>query len=40
MKKFIEVVCDLLIGAVELDSFVVPEFGVSPVGLKHAGLAV
>ena len=31
MKKLIEVVCDLLIEAIQLGSFVVLEFGVSPV---------
>ena len=33
-KKFIEIVYDLLIKAIELGSFALLEFGVSPVGLK------
>jgi hypothetical protein len=34
LKKLIEVVYDLLIEAIEMSSFVVLEFGVSPVRLK------
>jgi len=34
MKKFIEIVYDLLIKAIELSSLVLLEFGVRPVGLK------
>jgi hypothetical protein len=34
MKKLIEIVYDLLVEAIELGSFVVPEFGVSAVRLK------
>ena len=37
MKKFVEIVCDLLIKAIELSSLVLLEFGVRPVGLKQAG---
>ena len=33
-KKFIEIVYDLLIKAIELGSLVLLEFGVRPVGLK------
>ena len=33
-KKFIEIVYDLLIKAIELGSFALLEFGVRPVGLK------
>ena len=33
-KKFIEIVYDLLIKAIELSSLVLGEFGVRPVGLK------
>jgi hypothetical protein len=34
MKKLIEIVYDLLVKAIQLGSFVVPEFGVSLVGLE------
>ena len=37
MKKFIEIVGNLLIEAIQLGSSVVLEFGVSPVRLKQAG---
>jgi hypothetical protein len=33
-KKFIEIVYDLLIKAIELGSFALLEFGVRPIGLK------
>jgi hypothetical protein len=38
MKKLIEIVYDLLIGAIKLRSFVVLEFGVRPVknGVRQA----
>jgi len=34
MKKLIEIVCDLLIEAIQLSSFVVLEFGIGAVRLK------
>jgi len=37
MEKLIEIVSDLLIEALQLSSFVVLEFGVSPVRLKRTG---
>jgi hypothetical protein len=37
MKKLVEIVCNLLIKSIQLGSFVVPEFGVSPVRLEQPG---
>jgi hypothetical protein len=37
MKKFVEIVYDLLIKAIQLSSFVVLEFGVGAVRLKQPG---
>ena len=34
MKKFVEVVCDLLIKAIQLGTSVIVEFGVGSVRLK------
>ena len=34
MEKFVEIVCNLLIEAIQLGSFVLLEFGVRPVRLK------
>ena len=39
MKKLIEIVCDLLIEAIQLSSFVVLEFGIGRYGLSNPAVS-